>query len=65
MNFDVILFDELKDIFCCRKVSILKDTLDRQSIPYICDSKGNPMVLREALNKRLRESEFDPPSPTP
>ena len=65
MNFDVILYDELKDIFGCRKISILKDTLDRQSIPYICDSKGNPMVLREALNKRLQDGESTPIHPTP
>ena len=69
MNFDVILYEELKDIFGCRKISILKETLDAQSIPYICDSKGYPMCLRDAFEKRMRGAEENdnstPASPTP
>jgi hypothetical protein len=65
VNFDVMLYQELKDIFGCRKISILKETLDAQSIPYICDSKGYPMVLREAFEKRWSGPvEDDTPTPT-
>ena len=65
VNFDVILSEELLDIFGCRKISILKKTLDDQLIPYICDSKGYPMVLRSALEKRLSGPvSNDTPTPT-
>ncbi len=69
MNFDVILYEELKDIFGCRKVKILCETLDAQSIPYICDSSGKPMVLRSAFEKRwsgpVEDDTLTPTHPTP
>lgn len=65
MDLDVLQYEELKSIFGCRKLKILCDTLDKEDIPYICDSKGYPLVLRDALNKRMSNGKATPTSPTP
>lgn len=65
MDLDVLQYEELKSIFGCRKLKILCDTLDKEGIPYICDSKGYPLVLRDALNKRMSNVKATPTSPTP
>ena len=50
---DLVQYDELKEIFACRKVSILCETLEKAGIPYITNSKGKPMVSRDALKKAV------------
>ena len=50
---DLVQYDELKEIFACRKVSILCETLEKAGIPYITNSKGKPMVSRDALQKAV------------
>jgi hypothetical protein len=61
---ELVQYEELKEIFACRKVSILCETLDKAGIPYITNSKGRPMVsrpqLEDAINGRSRNDTVDP-----
>jgi len=59
--FDFVKYEELKEIFQCRKINILCDILDKEKIPYMMNSKNRPMVSRQELAKRLSQ----PSSPTP
>ena len=56
---DLVQYEELKEIFACRKVSILCDTLDKAGIPYITNSKGRPMVSRPQLEDALNGRRSD------
>ena len=57
--FDFVQYEELKEIFDCRKVSILCETLEKAGIPYITNSKGKPMVSREQLQKAVNGRRSD------
>jgi len=59
--FDFVKYEELKEIFQCRKINILCDILDKENIPYMMNSKNRPMVSRQELAKRL--SQPSPPAP--
>ena len=58
---DFVKYEELKEIFQCRKINILCDVLDKEKIPYIMNSKNRPMVSRQELARRL--SQQKPPTP--
>ena len=54
--FDFVKYEELKEIFQCRKINILCDILDKENIPYMMNSKNRPMVSRQELAKRLSQT---------
>ena len=63
--FDFVKYEELKEIFQCRKINILCDILDKENIPYMMNSKNRPMVSRQELTKRLSQPKLtDPNQPT-
>ena len=63
--FDFVKYEELKEIFQCRKINILCDILDKENIPYMMNSKNRPMVSRQELARRLSQQKFtDPDQPT-
>ena len=63
--FDFVKYEELKEIFQCRKINILCDILDKENIPYMMNSKNRPMVSRQELARRLSQQKLtDPDQPT-
>jgi hypothetical protein len=70
MSFEFVQYEELKEIFQCRKVTILCGILEKEGIPYLMNSKNRPMVARDQLAKRIasgstRDDREPPTSPTP